>query len=179
VEGPHPIHHRKQDLLDLYRKGRLLDPWRSPATRPYRRGFLYALAAAAVLFALAELVPSLAWMVVWAAVILLGATALLAYAVGHTLASRRQVHRWAAQAERNGPAELWLGTEGFRVQQGDAEHVYTWAAIQHAEIHPDHAVVQAHDRRMYTRAAMGDAVYERFVGLLRERVTNGQGSTGG
>lgn len=173
MEGPLIIHHRKQDLLALYREGHTLDPWRSPATRLYRRGFLYALAAAAVLFGLSEVVPSLAWMIVWGALILLGATAFLAIAMGRTLKARCQVNRWAAQAERTGPAELWLGTEGFRVKEGDAEHLYTWAAIQHADIHPDHVLVQAHDRRLYTRAAMGDAAYERFVGLLRERVTNG------
>jgi hypothetical protein len=59
------------------------------------------------------------------------------------------------------------------VKEGDAEHLYTWAAIQHVEIHPDHSLVQAHDRRIYIRASMGDAAYERFVGLLRDRVTNG------
>ena len=173
MEGPHIIHYRKQDLLALYRERHTLDPWRSPATRLYRKGFLYALTGAAVLFGLSEMVPSLAWMVVLAALVLLGATAFLAYALGRTGVARWQVHRWAAQAERNGPVELWWGHEGFRVKESDGEHLYTWAAIQHADIHPDHAVVQAHDRRMYLRASMGDAGYERVVDLLRERVTNG------
>jgi hypothetical protein len=167
------IHHRKQDLLALYRERRALDPWRSPAIRLYRRAFLYALAAAVVMWGLSEVVPALAWMVVWGACILLGASAFLAYAVGRTLVARWQVHRWAEQAERNGAAELWLGTEGFRVKEGEDEHLYTWAAIQHADIHRDHALVQAHDRRLYTRAALGDAAYDHFVGLLRQRVTNG------
>jgi hypothetical protein len=172
VEGPLLVHHRKQDLLALYRERRTLDPWRSPATRLYRRAFLYALAAAVVMWGLSEVLPVLAWMVVWAAIILLGATAFLAYAVGRILVGRWEVHRWAAQAERNGPTELWWGTEGFRVKESDGEHLYTWAAVQHVDIHPDHALVQAHDRRLYTRAAMDDAAYEYFVGLLSERVTN-------
>lgn len=173
MEGPFPIQHRRQDLLALYRERRTLDPWRSPATRPYRKAFLYALGIAIVLFGLSEVVSALEWMVVLAALVLLGATAFLAYAVVRTLVGRWEVHRWAAQAERNGPAELFWGSEGFRVKESDGEHLYTWAAIQQVDIHADHALVQAHDRRLYTRAAMGDAAYDRFVGLLRERVTNG------
>lgn len=173
MEGPHIIHYRKQDLLAPYRERHTLDPWRSPATRLYWRGFLYALAAAAVFFGLSVAVPSLAWMVVWGALILVGATAFLVHAMGRTGVARWKVHRWAAQAERNGPAELWLGTEGFRVKEIDGEHLYTWAAVQHVEIHPDHTLLQAHDSRIYIRASMGDAAYERFISLSRERVTNG------
>ena len=79
------LNTKRKDLIALYDRRGTIDPFRSPYTRHYRRAFLWAMAAVMVLVFCGMVWDTLAWFIVWAGIILIGAVAMVVYAFSHTL----------------------------------------------------------------------------------------------
>lgn len=172
VQGPLEIINTRKDLIAFYADRGLLSPFRSKATLPYRRAFLWSMPTAAVLIGASFVWQSVAWFFMFGALILLGGVLVLLYATGHVLHTRRVVHRWAAQHGDGKPIHLWLGLEGYRLVDSNSERLVRWSAVQRANIEKDHVLILVDVERIFLRKSMREADFQVLCDTVRERVPN-------
>lgn len=160
----------QRELIALYERRGTIDPFRSPHTKFYRRTFLWAVGAAALMVIVAALWEQAAWLVVWAAIIVVGATALLLYAFAHTLKARSSVFRWAKEAEDAQESVLLLYDQGFTLHYRGSEYITKWEAVKRVELHEDHVIIKANDERLFPKTSMTSEEYTQLCDHLRTKV---------
>lgn len=167
----------RKDLVALYDRRGTIDPFRSPHTRPYRRAFLWAMVAASILVVLGLGWDVVAWFLVWAAIIVIGAVVMVLYAFSHTLRARTSVHRWAKEAEDAGEAVLVLSSSGFILHYKGSEYITKWNAVKRVELHEDYVLIVANDERLYPRSSMRPEEFQTLSDMLRMNVLDRAAST--
>lgn len=170
MQGPLEIINTRNNLIAFYADRGLLSPFRSRATLPYRKAFLWSIPTAALLIGASFVWQSVAWFFMLGAVMLLGGVLAMLYAIGHVLNTRRIVYRWAAQHGDGKPIQLWLGHEGYRLVSSDSERLVRWSAVQRANIEQDHVLIVVDEERIFLRKSMRDADFQLLCDTVREHV---------
>jgi hypothetical protein len=132
--------------------------------------FLWGLLIAGALLAASFLRDGLAWLMVLAAIVVIGATGMLIYAMAHVLKGRLSVMRWARETEAAGPGRVWLGDEGITIEYGGKEYINRWSSVSRAQIHKDHLILHVDQERLFLKASMHPEAYERLCAVVREKV---------
>lgn len=172
MQGPLEIINKRKDLIAFYADRGLLSSFRSRAILPYRKAFLWSLPTAAALIVASFLWQAVAWFFMFGALILLGGVMVMLYAIGHVLRTRRVVHRWAAEHGDERPIQLWLGHEGYRLVDRDAERLVRWSAVHRANIEQDHVLIHVDVERIFLRKSMREADFQLLCDMVRGRVPN-------
>ena len=172
MHGPIEIINRRDDLIAFYADRGFLNPFKSRATLPYRKAFLWALPTALVLVAASFLWQVVAWFFMLGVLLLLGGIVAMLYAIVHVLNTRRVVYRWAAQHGNEPPIQLCLGQEGYRLVASDTERLVRWSAVQRANIEHDHVLILVDMERIFLRKSMQEADFQLLCDTVRERVPN-------